>query len=128
MDSTQVSIGLAKSAEASIPASPVTHAETPKNSSISNEVTFMGVPTTYYTYFNVDMGRIEGADREKLGFINGWLGESTSSLGDRLIKLKEIERKIGMSGFDSRISKVYNYMRISSQISDFEKQRKALEN
>lgn len=119
--------GLAKTAEEVKPVEAVVHPETPKLSSSNGEFNYMGVPVDMFRYFNVDLGKESQAKLEKIDFINGWLKEKSESIGDRLMELRRIENKLGMSGTDSRVDKIYRYMRLSSNMQEMEKRMKAME-
>lgn len=119
--------GLAKTAEASKPVEPVVHSDTPKLTSSEGEFNYLGVPVDMFRYFNIDLGKASQSKIEKVDYINGWLKESNESVGDRLMELRKIENKLGMSGMDSRIDKIWQYMRLSKNMKEMEKKMKAME-
>lgn len=119
--------GLAKTAEEVKPVEPVVHAEGAKLTSSEGEFNYLGVPVDMFRYFNLDLGKASSSKLEKVDYINGWLKESNESVGDRLMELRKIENKIGMSGMDSRIDKVWQYMRLSKNMKEMEKKMKAME-
>lgn len=119
-------VGLAKSAQSVSPVT-VVHSKDAQLSSTNGEVAFLGIPVDYYGHFGIDLNRATEKQREKMAYMSKWLSEKHETLGDRLLELRKLEGRIGMTGTDSRIDKVYRYMRLSDNIKDLEKQRQALE-
>lgn len=119
--------GLAKTAEAVKPVEPIVHKEGAKLTSSEGEFNYLGVPVDMYRHFNLDLGKASQAKLEKIDFINGWLKQTQESVGDRLMELRRIESKLGMSGMDSRIDRVWQYMRLSSNMKEMEKRMKSME-
>lgn len=98
---------------------------TPLGTMSSGEIGYLGIPVDIYAHFGIELSKASEAQREKMALINSGIDGET--LGDRMLKLRDIERKLGMSGMDSRLDKVYRYIRISSEIKDLEKRRKSME-
>lgn len=120
------SLGLAKSAE-SVQVKAVEHSANPLNTSSSGELSYLGVPVDIYGYFGLDLNKASNSQREKMLQINRYVSDGDATIGDRMMKIRQIERKLGMGGMDSRIDKIYRYIRLSENIRDLEARRKALE-
>ena len=71
----------------------------------------------FYRFFNVNP---VGDDQSSLlKTISKWaLGEEDKSVGNALRKIRSLETKLGVpNAGETRLSKIYNYIRISSQVS-----------
>lgn len=119
--------GLAKTAESEKPIEKIVHPEAPLSTSSSGEMQYLGIPVDMYAFFDLDLAKASEKQRDKMNFINQTLSKKHESQGERLMALKDMTRKFGMSGFDTNLEKVYRYLRLSSDIEDLENRRRALE-
>lgn len=117
--------GLAKTAVAQAPNKPVEHAPSPLSTMTYGEVAYMGVPVDMYGFFDVDLGKATDKQRERMGYIYSQLQGET--LGEKLMALKQIEWKLGRSGFDSMLDKVNRYLRMNEDIRELELRKKSME-
>lgn len=107
----------------------VEHAPLPQKTADNNQVdtplSFEGVPVDLYRYFSLDIANAPQGKVEKMQAIYQALQGET--MGDKISKLREYENRIGMSGVDSRIDKLYNYLKLSRQSEEIVKKMKAME-
>lgn len=86
-------------------------------------------PIEIIRYFGVDLLTIDEKTREKLKDIYKFCSKNTNGLGEILMKVKDIERKVKnpVNLYEPLYGRVWNWIKISEQINDLEKQRKAFE-
>lgn len=76
-------------------------------------------------YFNVESAT--DAQKEKIGVIFDYFAQESKSLGDLMYKMRILESRLGSPAIgESRLQKMYNYVRITGDIKDKEQQRDAL--
>lgn len=76
-------------------------------------------------YFNVD--EVTDGQRDKFKVIWDHFSEESDSVGDLMYKMRQLENRLGSPAIgESRLTKMYNYAKISSQIKDDEKRRDSL--
>ena len=76
-----------------------------------------------YRYFSVNPIE-DGGQADKLSFLNKWAFED-DSVGKALSKIRSAERKLGSPRVDeSRLDKVFNWVRITSHITETEEDMK----
>jgi hypothetical protein len=76
-------------------------------------------------YFNVDSPT--NAQREKMATIFDYFADESKTIGELLYNMRILESRLGSPALgESRLQKMYNYIRITSDIKDKEKQRDAL--
>jgi hypothetical protein len=112
---------LAKSAQVSEPVAPITDHPEPKSLYIDE-----GIPIDLYHYFSLELQSLTEKDKEKLRDIYSWASDiEEPTMGNILEKISRLEGQIGLSGFDKRYDKVWNWVSITRKINDLEKQREA---
>jgi len=76
-------------------------------------------------YFNVESAT--DAQKDKIATIFDYFADESKSIGDLLYKMRILESRLGspLVG-ESRLQKMYNYVRITNDIKDKEKQRDSL--
>lgn len=85
-----------------------------------------GVGIDILRYFNIELNA-DSKTMDKLKEISDWAFQGVDTVGDGLMKLKELELKLGIpSGNDTRENKIYNWIRIQQQIANLQKQQEAL--
>lgn len=76
-------------------------------------------------YFNLESP--SDAQKEKFAEIWEYFGEESKSIGDLMYKMRNLENRLGSPAIgESRLQKMYNYIKISKDIKDDEKRRDAL--
>jgi hypothetical protein len=76
-------------------------------------------------YFNVD--EVTDGQKDKFEVIWKYFGDEADGVGDLLYKMRQLENRLGSPAIgESRLTKMYNYVKISAQIKDAEKQRDSL--
>lgn len=87
-----------------------------------------GVPIELIEYFNIDIRNTDSRDNNQLVEIYKLLKNDGETDGDMLLKIGEIERKLGSPAFnETRYGRIWSYLRINNRISEMEKQKKAME-
>lgn len=86
-----------------------------------------GVPIDFIDYFNIDMRNMDARTRQQLSDIYEIIGND-GSMGDVMTKMAEITRKVGSPSLgETRHSKIWQYLKVQSRITELEKQKRALE-
>lgn len=76
-------------------------------------------------YFNLDT--TTDAQREKIATIFDYFADESKTIGDLLYNMRILESRLGSPALgESRLQKMYNYIKITKSIKDQEKQRDAL--
>lgn len=86
------------------------------------------LPLTFYRYFGVDFGKVDSKTHTELNDVYNYVKtqNKTKSMGEILNKVKRLEIKLGAPNVgQSRVSKVWNYVKMSQHINDLEAQREA---
>lgn len=87
-----------------------------------------GVPISLIDYFNIDIRNIESRDNNQLAEVYKLLKSDSETDGDVLLKIGEIERKLGSPAYnETRYGRIWSYLKINSRINEMEKQKKAME-
>lgn len=87
-----------------------------------------GVPISLIDYFNIDIRTLESRDNNQLSEVYKLLKNDSETDGDVLLKIGEIERKLGSPTYnETRYGRIWSYLRINSRINEMEKQKKAME-
>ena len=68
-----------------------------------------------YNYFNLNPA--EYKDNEQLKTINSWASKGVGNLGEALQKISNLEVKLGQPTDGTRLSKLYNWIRVSENIN-----------
>lgn len=104
---------------------PVEHPASPLSTMTSGEVAYLGVPIDLYSFFDLDLAKASDKQRERMGYIYNQLEGDT--IGNKMVSLKQIEWKLGRSGFDSMLDKINRYLRMKEEIRDLELRSKSME-
>lgn len=76
-------------------------------------------------YFNVDSP--SDAQKEKFAEIWEFFSEDSKTIGDLMYKMRQLENRLGSPALgETRMQKMYNYIKISRSIKDDEQRRDAL--
>jgi hypothetical protein len=76
-------------------------------------------------YFNVES--VTDAQKAKFEVIWNHFSDEADSVGDLMYKLRQLENRLGSPAIgESRLTRLYSYVKISAQIKDSEKQRDSL--
>lgn len=87
-----------------------------------------GVPIDLIDYFNIDIRNLDSRDSNQLSEVYKLLKSDSETEGDVLLKIGEIERKLGSPTYnETRYGRIWSYLRINSRINEMEKQKKAME-
>lgn len=100
---------------------PISIEITPSNNVITQE----GVPISVIRYFGIDTRKIDNKDKEQLKEIYIFIKDNPNGL---YTILSNIERKLGAPSLgETRFGRIWNYLKLTNQIDNLEKDRKALE-
>ena len=83
-----------------------------------------GVSVDLMRYFNIDSNNMDINIKNKLTEIQTHLKDR--SMGDIMQTLKSIELRTGVRDWNQRVSTIWNYLKISKQIIELNKQRDSL--
>lgn len=90
-----------------------------------------GIPIDIFSYFGVDFANITDNEKSKLKDIYEWaVGNEIEkpSLGDTMEKLSKLERNLGVPLYgEKRSDRLWRWVKLSLQINELDKRRKALE-
>lgn len=76
-------------------------------------------------YFNLESPT--DAQKDKIATIFEYFADEADSLGDLMYKMRILESRLGSPALgESRLQKMYNYIKITNNIKDQEQQRDAL--
>lgn len=116
--------GLAKTAEISKPVA-VEHKDP---ASITMGMAQDGVPMGMFMFYDKSFGQEDGAVSEQLKTMFEFAKANTNgSDGDVLMYLRDLDRRMGTPKIgESRLSRAFNYAKITNRIKDLDKQRVAL--
>lgn len=121
-------IGVPQPSQVVRPARPPSNIAAPPVQTQSITPMVNGVPIDLIEYFNIDIRNIENRDNEQLSEIYRLLKSDSETDADMLLKIGEIEQKIGMPAFnETRYGRIWSYLKINSRINEMEKQKKAME-
>lgn len=87
---------------------------------------YNGVPVDFFRHFDLDMSKAGEKELQKLRDIYAWSKSDTESLGDALVKVSRIESQLGLGGFDKMYNKVWNWVRITTQMEDLNNRRESM--
>jgi len=114
-------VGIAKS---------VAVAEAPKPQEASKPAVenyeYNGVPVDFFRHFDLEMSKSGDRELQKLKDIYSWAKKDTETLGDALVKISRLESQLGSGGFDRRYDKVWNWVRITTQMEDLNNRRESM--
>lgn len=118
-----MSTGIAKSAEQTKP----TPAPVITNSTQLNTTTYDNIPVDVYRFFGENIGSLEGREKDKLTAISEWAFRDSETVGDGLIKLRNLEMKLGSPSIgEKRYDRLFNWVKMQKQIEDMQKRQEAL--
>lgn len=126
MENSQANIGLARSAP-SQPVEPQIATNTPPQASPS--VVWDGVPLDIYAYFHCDWHDASDKHKSEMKEIYDYaVKKSNGKPGDVIQKIEELQVRLGEPRIgETRISQLYNWVRIRNLMADAHKQMSALE-
>jgi hypothetical protein len=84
-----------------------------------------GVAVDIYRHFNVQMETADSKTKDMLKDVSEWAFEG-ESIGDGLQKIRNLERKLGMSGYRETYSKVWNWIKLQKQVDELTKRQNSL--
>ena len=122
-------MGIAKSAE-SVKSVIFGEATAPSESQsklafTDGELAYNEVPVDMFRYFDRELGNTSETELKRMRDINSGIKGDTT--GSKMAELTRLERKLGVPHFsESRINRVWNYLKISKSIEGLEAQRDAL--
>ena len=88
---------------------------------------FTEVPVDIYRQFGLDIGTAQGKEFDKLKDISKWAFDNENTVGDNLMRLKQLQVKLGAPRIgEQSYDKVYNWVKIQGQITDLMKRQEAL--
>jgi len=85
------------------------------------------IPVDIYRFFGEQLGNLEGREKDKVKSVSDWAFQGTETVGDAMIKLRNLEMKLGSpSGNEKRYDRLYNWVKMDRQIQDMRKRQEAL--
>lgn len=118
-----MSNGIARSSEPSKPIQPPVHQTTQGVSSSFWD----GIPVDVYRFFGEQIGNLDGKEKDKLKFLSDWAFDGTETVGDGLIKIRNLEMKLGSpSAGEKRYDRLFNWVKMQKHIEDIQKRQEAL--
>lgn len=85
------------------------------------------VPPDVYRFFGMPMWEEDQSVTNKLEKISKWAMDTSETLGDGLMKMKNLEIHLGVpTGNQSRYDKMFNWVRIQETIDEMRKKQEAL--
>jgi len=116
--------GIAKSAEATN-VEPVIIQHTPATQIGAKEP---DVPYDIFRFFAVNNDTLDTNVTKKLKTISDWAFADVETLGDGLMKLKNLEIKVGCPRHnEQRYDKIYNWVLVQRDIEELTKKQKAMQ-
>ena len=116
--------GIAKSAEQVQPTEPITHE--PIATGV-DAMCYEQVPIDIYRFFDTPVGSIDSKDVKILKEISDWAFNGVETLGDGLIRLRNLEIKLGVpTGKDKRPDKIWRWVKMQRNIEDLQKRQEAI--
>jgi len=120
-------MGLAKTAE---DVKPKTVSQ-PEPVNVESAFIYDGIPIDIARYFNEDVFNLPNKEKDKVVDIYNWAKErvgSEGTLGDVMMRISTLERQLGSPALgEKRYDKMWNWVKLSFNIEDLDKRRKALE-
>jgi predicted porin len=115
--------GLAKSATSAVPVQAPVHITTQGVTTTQWD----DIPVDIYRFFGEQLGNLEGREKDKVKSVSDWAFQGTETVGDAMIKLRNLEMKLGSpSGNEKRYDRLYNWVKMDRQIQDMRKRQEAL--
>lgn len=116
---------LAQSAQTNTPAPNVpSRIDVPTPTNYEANPSFDGVPFEVYRYFNISPAEAKRDDMRQIKEIFSWANKDKSHISDSLFSLRQLENKLGAPNIgETRYSKLYNWVRVSSIVSELESDR-----
>ena len=116
-------MGIAKSTETEIP-----KVFEPRESATGEISSVPTVAWDILRFFNVDFNDLNrGSTEEHLKEIEGWTFKDSETLGDGLMKLKNLEIQLGVpNDGETRVTKIYNWVKMEKAINDLKLRQRAL--
>jgi hypothetical protein len=111
---------IAKSTQTNTPSTPVSVAPLQGQTYMHD-----GVPVDIYRHFNIRMEEADSKTKDMLRDVSTWAFEG-ESIGDGLQKIRNLERKLGMSGYRETHSKVWNWIKLQKQVDELTKRQNSL--
>ncbi len=110
-----------------------TNEEAPRvfDSSEVSQASISGVPTVNWDilrFFDTDIQQLNsGSTEENLKEIESWVFKDAETLGDGLMKLRNLEIELGTpTNGESRITKIHRWVKMEQHINDLKLRQRAL--
>lgn len=88
---------------------------------------YRGVPIDIIKFFDMDITEVDGKRREHLSTISKWAFNEVETLGHGMKRLRDLEIKLGSPRADqSRVDKIYNWVRFQEKIEDLKLRQEAV--
>ena len=85
------------------------------------------VPIDIYNFFNIPPYSLESKELDRLKDIASWTFGDGSSLGDGMMKLRDIELKLGSAKLsEDKLGKISSYIKLARQIEDLRKRQESV--
>jgi len=86
------------------------------------------VPYDIFRFFAINNDTLDTSVTKKLKDISDWTFKGVETLGDGLMKLKDLEVKLGSPRpNEARYDKIYNWVLVQRDIEELQKKQKAMQ-
>jgi hypothetical protein len=118
--------GIAKSA--SVDGKPyVVPAPVHKDTTSISTTTYDNIPVDVYRFFGTQLGEVSDKDMDKLSLISDYAFREVETVGDGLLKLRNLEMKLGSPSLgEKRYDRIFNWVKLQKNIDDMRKRQEAL--
>lgn len=89
--------------------------------------TVSGVPYDVFSFFNVSLDDISPKNQDKLKDIYEYFKADKKTLGDTMQDISNLESRLGLGGYGSRVDRVWNWVSLGRKIKDLELRKQSLE-
>jgi hypothetical protein len=94
--------------------------------SISTTI-YDNIPVDVYRFFGAQLGELSDKDMDKLSLISDYAFKDSETVGDGLLKLRNLEMKLGSPSLgEKRYDRLFNWIKMQKQIDDMKKRQEAL--
>jgi hypothetical protein len=98
-----------------------------ENPVLQNTQSFDNIPVDVYRFFGETIGLLSEKEKEKLSTVSDWAFKEVTTIGDGLLKLRNLEMRLGTpTGNESRYDRLFTWVKMQRQIEDMQKRQEAL--
>lgn len=86
-----------------------------------------GIPIDVYRFFGEKLGELGSREKDKLVAVSSWAFKDSETVGDGLLKLRNLEMKLGSPSVgEKRYDRLFNWVKMQRNIEDMQKRQEAL--